>query len=110
MTRNRDSVRARRICFNTHKWLGPLSRWFLTCHVCKRPMDAARDSEQWRADHIRRWAEDGDDTPENLIPICVDCDAIKAPNDTRDIAHAKRAGDRHHGIKLKGRGFGRGRW
>ncbi len=95
---NRDSYRARRICFDAHKWLGPLGRWFLTCHVCKGHIDALYESKKWRADHIRRSAEGGLDTPENLWPICIDCDSGtdgKAAQDNKDIAKGKRVSAKH---------------
>ena len=96
--RRRDSVKARRICFETHKWKDHLGRWRLTCHLNKCAIDPARD--KWRADHIRRWAQDGEDTPENLWPICKHCDQTeKAPEDTSEIAKGKRVYERHYGIR-----------
>lgn len=101
---NRDSYRARRICFDAHKWLGPLGRWFLTCHVCKKAIDALYESKKWRADHIKRRAEGGLDTPENLWPICIDCDCGpggKAAKDNTDIAKGKSVSAKHFGLKMK---------
>lgn len=96
--RNRDSVKARRICFDAHKWLNHLGHVRLTCHYCKLPIDPIKD--RWRADHIHRFAEGGQDTAENLFPIHERCDADhKAPNDVREIAKGKRVRDRHYGIK-----------
>src|SRR5262245_33516975 len=92
MGRSRDSVRARRICFDAHKWQNAAGQWRLTCHVRKCEHDPLRRDSR-RADHIRRWAEDGEDTPENLWPICVACDSVKAPNDTREVAKGKRVKD-----------------
>ena len=100
----RDSYRARRICFDTHKHLGPLGRWFLTCHICNSEIDALYDSKRWRADHIRRHAEGGEDTPENLYPICLDCDCGpngKAARDTKDVAKGKRVHGNHFGLNRK---------
>lgn len=105
MKHARNSTRARRICFDAHKWVNPLSgRTMLTCHVCKTWIDVLKDPTAWRADHIRRHAEGGEDTPENLFPICLDCDTGedgKAAQDTRDVAHGKRASNKHFGIERK---------
>jgi hypothetical protein len=91
--RRRDSVKARRICFEAHKWQNEAGQWRLTCHHKKCVIDPIR-RDRWRADHIRRWAEGGEDTPENLRPICVHCDVTeKAPHDTREVAKGKRVRD-----------------
>lgn len=91
--RHRDSVRARRICYETHRWENEAGRWRLTCHLCKGAVDPIRRGD-WRADHIRRWAEGGEDTPENLWPICTPCDVKrKAPHDTREVAKGKAVRD-----------------
>lgn len=100
---SRNTTKARRICLEAHKWVGPLGRHYLTCHVCRSMIDPVR--QEWRADHIRRYAEDGEDTAENLFPICIDCDAGvggKAARDTSEVAHGKRAADRHYGVKRPG--------
>lgn len=91
--RRRDSVKARRICYMAHRWENEAGRWRLTCHVCKVAIDPIR-RQDWRADHIRRWAEGGEDTPENLHPICTVCDVQgKAPHDTSEVAKGKRVRD-----------------
>lgn len=90
--RKRDSVKARRIVFANHAWQSEAGQWRLTCHMCKSDIDPVRKNS-WRADHIRRWAEGGEDTPENLWPICMDCDAKKAPHDTSEVAKGKRVKD-----------------
>ena len=104
MTRPRDSTRARRICVDAHKWVGPLGRWFLTCHRCRSAIDLVRSPDGWRADHIRRFAEGGEDTAKNLLPICLACDAGiggKAADDTSEVAKGKRVRDRHLGIRRR---------
>lgn len=101
--RRRDSVKARRICFDAHKWANAAGQWRLTCHRCKIVIDPIRKNS-WRADHIRRWAEDGEDTPENLWPICVPCDVqFKAPHDTSEVAKGKAVRDSLY-IKNKPKG------
>jgi 5-methylcytosine-specific restriction endonuclease McrA len=101
--RRRDSVKARRICFDAHKWANAAGQWRLTCHRCKIVIDPIRKNS-WRADHIRRWAEGGEDTPENLWPICVPCDVqFKAPHDTSEVAKGKAVRDSLY-IKNKPKG------
>jgi hypothetical protein len=98
----RDSAKARRICVDTHHWHNLLGRKCLTCHVCKGVIDLVKDTTRWRADHIRRHAENGEESAENLWPICLDCDTGpdgKAAEDTRVVAKGKRISGRHDGIK-----------
>lgn len=110
MARYRDSVRARRICFDTHKKHDERGT-FLLCRCCGRRIDPVRQSKEWRADHWpKRWADGGEDTSDNLWPICIDCDAGpdgKAAGDTREVAKRKRISDKHFGIRRKGNGFRR---
>lgn len=100
MKHARNSTRARRICFDTHVWRNH-GRPMLTCHVCKCWIDVLKDPSGWIADHIKRFAEGGEDTPENLFPICLDCNKEKSAEDTSDIAHGKRASNKHYGIERK---------
>jgi hypothetical protein len=105
VSRKRDSVKARRICFDARRTQDHLGRTILICHLNGCRIDPGRDA--WRADHIRRFAEDGEETAENLWPICKRCDAEeKAPNDTREVAKGKRVRDFHYGIK-RPKGFRR---
>jgi hypothetical protein len=105
----RNSEKARRICVDTHAWVNLLGRLCMTCHVCGTTIDLVHKKPKWRADHIKRHAEGGKETPDNLWPICIDCDAGeggKAADDTKTVAHGKRMSDRHLGIK-QSRGWGR---
>src|SRR5688572_4282625 len=91
--RRRDSVKARRICFEAHRWQNAAGQWRLTCHHKGCEIDPIIRTS-WRADHIRRWAEGGEDTAENLHPICTACDVTeKAPHDTSEVAKGKRVRD-----------------
>jgi 5-methylcytosine-specific restriction protein A len=106
MTERRNSQRARRICRETHEREDHLGRRYMICHCgCKAIIWPT--VSQWRADHVRRWAEGGRDTADNLRPILVRCDAGKdgkAARDAKIIAHGKRASHRHYGgSKRKGR-------
>lgn len=104
MAPRRDSVRARRICFDTHKQRDEMGV-FLRCYRCDRRIDPVRQSKDWRADHHpKRWADGGEDTPDNLKPICIWCDSGsdgKAAQDTREVAKRKRISEKHFGIRRK---------
>lgn len=97
MSRTRDSTKCRRICFDTHKKQDERGIYMI-CHVGKCRIEPAKDG--WRADHIRRWAEGGEDTPENLWPICRKCDEVKAPEDTSEVAKGKRVAESVYGVKV----------
>lgn len=106
MANPRNSTRARRICFATHRTIHTLTgATVMICHVCRQYIEPVRD--QWRADHIIRHAEGGEDTPENLWPICLGCDAGKggkAANDTKEVAKGKRTLDAVYQLKAPPRG------
>lgn len=104
---SRDSAKCRRIVVRSQAFEGPGGRLLLKCHAGGEIIDVLKDAKKWRADHIVRYAEGGEDTAENLRPICTDCDAIKAPDDTREVAHGKRYGDKHLGVITK-QGWGKG--
>lgn len=96
----RDSAKCRRIVVKSHAVTGPAGRLILRCHVCRIVIDVIKDAKRWQADHIVRYAEGGEDTAENLRPLCIDCAAIKNPKDTREVAHGKRYGDKHFGVRV----------
>lgn len=107
MSPRRNSTEARRICVDTHSWLNLLGRLCMTCHVCGGTIDLVHKKPKWRADHIRRHAEGGKETADNIWPICIDCDTGpdgKAAQDTKAVAHGKRMSERHYGIKERGWG------
>lgn len=100
----RDSTKCRRIVVETHAVKNPSGRLVLFCHCCGAVIDVIKDTRRWRADHIRRYAEGGQDTPDNLFPICLDCDTGKdgkAAHDAREVAKGKRVIDKHLGIRTK---------
>lgn len=103
MANPRNSTRARRICWMTHRTThAGTGAQVMICAVCAQYIDPIRDA--WRADHIIRHAEGGEDTPENLQPICLACDTGpdgKAAHDTREIAKGKRVAEKHFGIREK---------
>ena len=116
MTRPRNSTKARRICFDTHRQTDEAGRAYMICQCgqgrrpdCGQIIYPAKD--EWRADHgISRWSEGGEDTPENLFPVLAKCDReTKAPEDARQIAKNKRIHNRHFGIKKSSRPMPGGR-
>lgn len=103
--RSRNSAKARKICFESHRHDGPLGKErYLTCHVNKCLIDTLNKKQPWRADHIIPWAIGGEDTAKNLLPICLACDGGidgKAANDTTVIAKGKRVSVKHFGLEQK---------
>lgn len=102
MSERRNSDRARAICLKTHlreDARGP----FMIC-TC-RPECGMRFNPaitRWRADHARRWAEGGRDTPDNLFPVIEQHDiAVKAPKDTTEVAKGKRFKAKHFGARKR---------
>ena len=108
MTAPRNSTKDRAICIEAHKHRNAAGRWVLTCHVCKTDIDLLKDAasngmSSWRADHIKRKAEGGPSTGENLWPICIDCDGGpggKAARDNTEVAKGKRVSERHFGARV----------
>lgn len=109
-TRHRNSTRARRICFDKWKQTDEAGHIYMICQCgkgtrpdCGQRIDPIR--QRWRADHgIRKWANGGEDTSENLFPVLEKCDReLKAPEDAKEIAKGKRISDRHFGIKRSSR-------
>jgi hypothetical protein len=107
MARQRDSVKARRVCFERYSSRDKLGV-FLVCAVCHVRVDPVRKPGSWRADHYPiRWSQGGTDTADNLRVICLTCDAGpggKAAEDTSQVAKAKRCFEKHVGIRRK-KGF-----
>lgn len=57
-------------------WRHYFSRWWSTscpmdgyCYCCNLPISI----ENWHAGHVVAWAKGGEDTVENLRPICAQC-------------------------------------
>jgi len=102
----RNSRRARQVCFDTH-CMEDVRGVYMICHCgrpqCKKRIDPVKD--KWRADHNRRWAEGGRDTPANLWPILAICDLeFKAPRDARWVAKGRRIAKKMRGEhRRKGR-------
>jgi len=99
----RNSERERSICLEAHSfdWNGAKH---VKCHVCALLLNVA--TRPWECDHIRRYAEGGEDTPDNVFPICVPCHRAKSAKDTSEIAKGKRVAKRHFGVK-RSKGFRR---
>lgn len=89
-------IKARRECFEAHKWADDAGKIWLTCHICKGLIDPAR--EKWEAEHVIRRILKADDTPSNVWPAHVKCHAVKTVEDVKENAKGKRVHDRHFGI------------
>ena len=107
--RHRNSTKARRICYETHRKVDATGKYYMTCHCgrelrksCGKTIDPVAD--QWRAHHNIPWAEGGEDEPGNLFPILTSCDVeTTAPEDTARIAKNQRIRDRRSGVKRSSR-------
>ena len=105
MSDRRNSMRARRICVETHGREDHLGRIYMVCFCCGAIIYPKDARTPWRGDHITRWADGGRDTADNLRPICLRCDAGKngkAAHDTKIIAHGKRVGAKQMGWRRRG--------
>lgn len=99
--RRRDSVRARRVCFDTHRKHDDLGH-FMLCAICGGRIDPVRKPSSWQADHWPiKWVHGGEDVPENLRPLCDVCFPKVNPEDWKEISHGKRMGAKHFGLERK---------
>lgn len=104
MSEKRNSQRARRICREVHEREDHLGRRYMVCGCgCRSIIHPT--AHRWRADHFpKRWAEGGRDTPDNLRPILLSCDAGpsgKAAGDTKTVARGKRIDAKRNGWKAR---------
>lgn len=102
---SRNSNKARGLVLDTHLQHDQMGA-FMICHCCGLRFDPA--TRRWRADHIRRHAEGGEESAENLWPILESCDVGKdgkAADDTREVAKGKRVRANHYGVREKRNGF-----
>lgn len=97
---NRNSVKARRICFETHRKQDAMGVHMI-CHLCNQRISPGRDP--WEADHIKRHAEGGEESAENLWPAHEACHAAKSRKDASEVAKGKRVAAKHYGIKRSAR-------
>lgn len=103
--RQRSSVRARRVCFDTHRKQDAQGIYML-CAGCGARIDPVRKPQSWQADHYPiKWTDGGEDSAENLRPICDVCWPKINGDDWKEISHGKRMGSRHFGLDEK-----RSRW
>lgn len=61
-------------------------KWKCTCQMCFRPTD----ERGFDLDHHIPLEIGGDDTDDNLRPLCRPCHRLKTKGDASDIAKAKR--------------------
>lgn len=100
---NRSSgaqVRARRECFEAHRWSDEAGKIWLTCHICGGSIDPGK--EPWEAEHIIAVTLGGSDHPDNVRPCHVKCHKSKTSKDITANAHCKRTRDKHFGLRRKG--------
>lgn len=81
-------------------------RFNKTCQMCFRPTD----EKGYDLDHRIPLEIGGDDSDDNLHPLCRPCHKLKTKGDATDIAKARRRQDRHTGThqpsgQLLSRGF-----
>ena len=74
-------------------------RFNKTCQMCFQPT-GIRDVD---FDHHIPLVIGGDDTEENLRPLCRPCHRLKTKGDVKDIARAKRREAKHRGLKAPSR-------
>lgn len=81
-------------------------RFNRTCQMCFQPTD----ERGYDLDHHIPLEIGGDDSDDNLRPLCRPCHRLKTKGDATDIAKARRRQDRHTGThtpagSLQSRGF-----
>ncbi len=74
-------------------------RFNRTCQMCFRPTDIKGVD----LDHHIPLEIGGDDTEENLRPLCRPCHRLKTAGDATDIARAKARQAKHRGLKAPSR-------
>lgn len=101
MTRsNGAQVKARRECFDAHKWADETGKIWLTCHLCDGHIDPGR--EAWEASHVLAVTFDGTNDASNVFPAHVKCHRAKTNTEITANAKCKRQRDKHLGFKRKG--------
>lgn len=81
-------------------------RFNRTCQMCFQPTD----ERGYDLDHHIPLEIGGDDSGDNLRPLCRPCHKLKTKGDATDIAKARRRQDRYYGVhvpdgRLQSRGF-----
>lgn len=100
MTRSSAAqAKARRDCFNAHKYTDDDGETWLTCHLCGGPIHPA--TQPWIAEHAVRRSVGGSDAPSNVLPAHRKCAAEKDRVDISENAKGKRKSDKHFGVRKK---------
>lgn len=93
MTRPRNSVKARRECFDKHKRTDALGRIVMDCHICNGVILPGID--RWEAEHVIMHVVGGEEIkPAHYSP----CHKLKTKSDVKKWSKAKRVRDRRFGI------------
>lgn len=101
MSKRPNSTKMRRLCFEAHRYVHPLtSRTVMDCYKCGAIIEPASDT--WECDHVIARALSDNDGISNLAPICAGkggCHQIKTRADVKVIAKVKRISNLHFGVK-----------
>lgn len=100
MRNSGQQVKARRQCFDAHKFIDATGKVMMHCHICGYLIDPVKDP--WDADHVLPHTFDGSDDPKNVRPAHVKCHQSKTKQDISKNAKSKRAKDKHVGIRGRG--------
>jgi hypothetical protein len=103
MRSSSEQARARRKCFEQHKWNDESGKLWLTCCFCQGRIDPA--TQKWEAAHQIRHSLTADNEPSNVKPAHYKCHRETVPDDTKAAAKDVRVFEKAMGIKRK-RGFG----
>jgi hypothetical protein len=107
MRTSSEQAKARRTCFEAHKWCDDDGKLWLTCCYCGGRIDPAR--EKWEAAHQIRHSLTADNAPSNVRPAHYKCHRETVPDDTKAAAKDVRIFEKAMGIKQK-RGWGKRQW
>jgi hypothetical protein len=107
MRSSADQARARRKCFEQHKWNDEAGKLWLTCCYCQGRIDPSR--EKWEAAHQIRHSLTADNEPSNVKPSHFRCHRETVPDDTKAAAKDVRLYEKSFGIRQK-RGWGQRQW
>lgn len=79
--------------------------WARCKHACEK-CGIGLEQKQREFDHIITASDGGDNSLENCQVLCIPCHDEKTyRKDLPAIAKSKRISDKHHGIKIRSRGF-----
>lgn len=99
-----SSVKLRRICFDTHKYMSDaLKHFVMDCYLCGGQIDPVR--EQWHCEHVLPRQAGGSDDADNLKPAHIECHKPKTAKETNIRAQVRRSADNHYGVRPRKRSW-----